>query len=208
MKRRILVLGSRNKKKLGELVELLAPYGFELRSLADYPNAVEVDETGDTFAANAGLKATIQAEHLGEWVLGEDSGLCVEALAGNPGVYSARFSGAGATDAANNQKLLHELANYPLDKRRAHYVCHATLSDPQGVIRAESEGHCYGRILLTAAGSGGFGYDPLFEIPEYHRTFGELSPAVKAVLSHRARAMRDLLPQILRLIRTNAWPSP
>jgi XTP/dITP diphosphohydrolase len=177
MKRRILVLGSRNKKKLGELVELLAPYGFELRSLADYPNAVEVDETGDTFAANAGLKATIQAEHLGEWVLGEDSGLCVDALAGNPGVYSARFSGAGATDAANNQKLLHELANYPLEKRRAHYVCHATLSDPQGVIRAESEGHCYGRILPTAAGSGGFGYDPLVEIPEYHRTFGELSPA-------------------------------
>jgi XTP/dITP diphosphohydrolase len=208
MKRRILVLGSRNKKKLGELVELLAPYGFELRSLADYPNAVEVDETGDTFAANAGLKATIQAEHLGEWVLGEDSGLCVDALAGNPGVYSARFSGPGATDASNNAKLLQELANYPLEKRRAHYVCHATLSDPQGVIRAESEGHCYGRILPTAAGSGGFGYDPLFEIPEYHRTFGELSPAVKAVLSHRARAMRDLLPQILRLIRTNAWPSP
>ncbi len=208
MKRRILVLGSRNKKKLGELVELLQPYGFELRSLADYPHAVDVEESGDTFAANAGLKATVQAQHLGEWVLGEDSGLCVDALGGRPGVYSARFSGPGATDESNNRQLLKELAGVPLEKRRAHYVCHATLSDPQGVVRAESEGHCYGRILLTEAGSGGFGYDPLFEIPEYHRTFGELSPAVKAVLSHRARAMRGLLPQLIGLIRSDVWPAP
>ena len=208
MKRRILVLGSRNKKKLGELVELLQPYGFELRSLADYPHAVDVEESGDTFAANAGLKATVQAQHLGEWVLGEDSGLCVDALGGRPGVYSARFSGPGATDESNNRQLLKELAGVPLEKRRAHYVCHATLSDPQGVVRAESEGHCYGRILLTEAGSGGFGYAPLFEIPEYHRTFGELSPAVKAVLSHRARAMRGLLPQLIGLIRSDVWPAP
>ncbi len=208
MKRRILVLGSRNKKKLGELVELLQPYGFELRSLADYPHAVDVEESGDTFAANAGLKATVQAQHLGEWVQGEDSGLCVDALGGRPGVYSARFSGPGATDESNNRQLLKELAGVPLEKRRAHYVCHATLSDPQGVVRAESDGHCYGRILLTEAGSGGFGYDPLFEIPEYHRTFGELSPAVKAVLSHRARAMRGLLPQLIGLIRSDVWPAP
>ena len=207
MKRRILVLGSRNKKKLGELIELLEPYGFELRSLDKYPNAVEVEESGDTFAANAALKATVQAQHLGEWVLGEDSGLCVDALGGRPGVYSARFSGPGATDASNNRKLLEELKNYPLEKRRAHYVCHATLSDPQGVVRADSEGHCYGRILSAEAGSGGFGYDPLFEIPEYHRTFGELTPAVKAVLSHRARAMRQLLPQLVALARTGVWPA-
>ena len=208
MKRRILVLGSRNKKKLGELIELLEPFGFELRSLEQYPNAVEVEETGDTFGANAALKATVQAQHLGEWVLGEDSGLCVDALAGRPGVYSARFSGPGATDASNNRKLLEELKNYPLEKRRAHYVCHATLSDPQGIVRAESEGHCYGRILLAEEGTGGFGYDPLFEIPEYHRTFGQLTPGVKAVLSHRARAMRELLPQLLALARTGTWPAP
>jgi XTP/dITP diphosphohydrolase len=207
MKRRILVLGTRNKKKLGELIELLEPYGFELRSLAAYPTAVEVEESGDTFAANAALKGTVQAQQLGEWVLGEDSGLCVDALQGRPGVYSARFAGQNADDAMNNRKLLDELANYPLEKRRAHYVCHATLSDPQGVIRAESEGNCYGRILPKEAGSGGFGYDPLFEIPEYHRTFGELTPAVKSVLSHRARAMRLLLPQLIRLTRANAWPA-
>ena len=100
------------------------------------------------------------------------------------------------------------MKNYPLEKRRAHYVCHATLSDPQGVVRADSEGHCYGRILSAEAGSGGFGYDPLFEIPEYHRTFGELTPAVKAVLSHHARAMRQLLPQLVALARTGVWPSP
>jgi XTP/dITP diphosphohydrolase len=207
MKRRLLVLGTRNKKKLGELIELLQPYGSELRSLDEYPNAVEVDETGDSFAANAALKATIQAQHLGEWVLGEDSGLCVHALQGRPGVYSARFSGPEASDASNNQKLLQELQNYPLEKRGAHYVCHATLSDPQGIVRAESEGHCHGRILFSQAGTGGFGYDPLFEIPEYHRTFGELTPGVKAVLSHRARAMRQLLPLLLRLGREGVWPA-
>lgn len=207
MSRRILVLGTRNKKKLGELVELLEPYGFELRSLDAFPNAIEVDESGETFAANAALKATVQAQHLGQWILGEDSGLCVDALQGRPGVYSARYSGPEATDASNNAKLLEELANVPVEKRGAHYVCHATLSDPQGVVRAESEGRCSGRILLSQAGSGGFGYDPLFEIPEYHLTFGQLSPAVKGVLSHRARAMRQLLPQLIQLAREGAWPA-
>ena len=169
------------------------------------PSAIEVEETGDTFAANAALKACGQARRLGRWTLGEDSGLVVDALHGEPGVYSARFSGAGATDESNNRLLLSRLAETPLERRAAHYVCHAVLSDPSGAIRAESEAECHGRIRFAPEGSGGFGYDPLFEVIEYHRTFGELGPVVKACLSHRARAIRALIPAILRLVDGENW---
>jgi XTP/dITP diphosphohydrolase len=197
---RLLVLGSRNRKKLGELAELLGPHGLILKTLADFPDSIEVEETGDTFAANARLKATVQAKHLKQWVLGEDSGLSVDALGGAPGVYSARFSDPGATDERNNALLLEKLKNVPLERRMAHYTCYAVLSDPEGNVRAESEGICRGRILFSAAGSGGFGYDPLFEIVECHQTFGELSPTVKSVLSHRSRGMRQIVPEILKMI--------
>jgi XTP/dITP diphosphohydrolase len=196
----VLVLGTHNRKKLGELLELLAPRGIALKTLADFPDAIAVEETGTTFAENARLKAVVQARHLNQWVLGEDSGLCVDALGGAPGVLSARFSDPGATDDRNNRLLLEKLANVPLDRRTAHYTCYAALADPAGNVRAESEGICRGRILLTAAGSGGFGYDPLFEIVECHRTFGELPAAVKAVLSHRSRAIRQIAPQIASLL--------
>lgn len=201
----ILVLGTHNQKKRRELEELLAPEGIQLLTLDDFPNALEVDESGTTFTENARLKATEQARHLGHWVLGEDSGLAVDALGGAPGVYSARFSGPQATDASNNRLLLEKLAAVPPEKRTAHYVCHMTLSDPQGQVRAESEARCQGRLLTAEAGVGGFGYDPLFEIREYHRTFGELAPAVKAVISHRARATRQLLPQLIALAHSGDW---
>jgi len=200
-----LVLGTRNRKKGIELAELFAPLGIELLTLADLPEAIEVEETGETFAENAAAKATEQARHLHRWVLGEDSGLSVDALGGAPGVYSARFSGPGATDESNNRLLLEKLGKMPLGKRTAHYVCHATLADLQGNVRADSEDYCHGRIRFEPAGSGGFGYDPLFEVVEYHRTFGELGSAVKAALSHRARAIRQVLPEIQRLIDAGRW---
>jgi XTP/dITP diphosphohydrolase len=201
----LLVLGSRNRKKLLELEELLAPHGFVLKTLADFPHSIEIEETGSTFAENARLKAVQQARHLQQWVLGEDSGLSVDALGGAPGVLSARFSDPGATDERNNALLLARLREVPTDNRWAHYTCHATLSDPEGNVRAESEGTCGGRILMAEAGTGGFGYDPLFEIVEYHRTFGELSSAVKRVLSHRSRAIRDIVPGLVALVRSGKW---
>ncbi len=200
-----LTLGTRNRKKGVELAELLGPWGFQLVSLADLPGSIEVAETGDSFAANAALKATQQAKHLGRWVLGEDSGLVVDALDGQPGVYSARFSGPQATDAANNELLLARLGNTPLERRTAHYVCHAVLADPDGQPRAEAVGQCHGRIRFEPSGSGGFGYDPLFEIIELHRTFGELGAVVKECLSHRGRALRALLPAMLRLVDSGEW---
>lgn len=200
MNRAVIVLGTGNRKKLLELRALLTPLGLELPSLSEIQNAIAVDESGQTFAENAALKACEQAKHLNMWVLGEDSGLAVDALRGAPGVYSARYSDPDATDERNNEKLLAELQGVPPEKRTAHYVCHATLADPSGHIRADAEGWCQGRIRGERAGSGGFGYDPLFEIVEYHRTFGELAPEVKAILSHRARAIRQMIPTLQRLI--------
>ena len=205
MNRPRLVIATRNPPKGQELAELLAPLGVEVRTLVDYPAALEVEESGETFAANAALKACRQAAHLGEWVLADDSGLEVDSLAGRPGVHSARYAGPKATDQQNNQRLLEELAGVPPERRTARYVCHVTLADAQGAIRAEAEAYCRGRIAEQPRGSHGFGYDPLFEIIEYHRTFGELPPAVKACLSHRARAVQAIAGQIERLVRAGAW---
>lgn len=193
-----LVLGTTNAGKLRELAELLAPLGIPCRSLADEPNAVDVEETGSSFAANAALKAAAQARAIGTWVLAEDSGLVVTALGGAPGIYSARFSGAAATDASNNALLLEQLAQHRGTDRSAHYACHAALADPGGAIVATSCGTCGGVIAEAASGAGGFGYDPLFIVPEYHRTFGELSAAVKALISHRGRALRAMVPALVR----------
>lgn len=201
-----LVFGTGNRKKAAELVDLLAPAGIQLKTLADFPAPLEVAETGATFADNARLKAAEQAKHLGAWVLADDSGLAVDALGGRPGVHSARYAGQQATDADNRRKLLEELAGVPLERRTAHFVCHLALAGPTGAIRAEATGRCHGLIRTAEAGSGGFGYDPLFEIREYHRTFGELGPATKAVLSHRARAMHAILPELTRLLFESERP--
>ncbi len=195
-----LVLGTHNRKKGLELADLVAPLGIEVRTLDSFSDAIVVVEDGDTFAANAGKKAAQQARHLGQFVLGEDSGLVVDALGGAPGVYSARFAGPEATDEANNDRLLAELALVPLERRTAHYVCCAVLASPTGEIVATVEGDCKGRLLFERRGSAGFGYDPLFEIVEYHRTFAELGAAVKGCLSHRARALRKLLPRLPALL--------
>lgn len=194
-----LVLGSRNKKKLGELVDLLGDLGIDLTDLSPYPNAPEVEETGDTFEANARLKATQLAPVLNEWVLGEDSGLCVPALGGEPGVYSARYAGRHGDDSANNAKLLRELEGKTGDQRAAYYVSTAALANPSGEVVAVVEGRCWGVIGTAAKGAGGFGYDPLFIVPEYHATFGELSPRVKHALSHRGRGIAKLRP-VLRKV--------
>jgi len=196
----VLVVGTRNRKKLGEIVEILGDLGLDLRDLSGWPDAPEVVEDGATFEANARKKATEQARHLNHWVLGEDSGLVVPALNGRPGVYSARYAGKQGDDEANNDRLLAELAPLPDDRRAAYYVCTAALSDPQGQVQAVVEGRCHGVLTRERRGTGGFGYDPLFLVPEYHRTFGELSAVVKHALSHRARALAQLRPALRRLL--------
>jgi XTP/dITP diphosphohydrolase len=196
----LLVLATRNRKKRQEIVDILGDLPLEFGDLADRPDVPEVEETGKTFEDNARLKAMQVAKATNAWTLGEDSGLVVPALKGRPGVYSARYAGVPANDAANNTKLLAELAPLPDDRRDAYYVCTAALSDPQGNVCAVVEGRCNGVILKEHRGVGGFGYDPLFLIPEFHRTFGELSPRVKHALSHRARALAKLRGELVTLM--------
>jgi XTP/dITP diphosphohydrolase len=208
-----LVLASRNRKKSQEVAEILAPHGIGLVSIADFPEAGEVVEDGVTFAENAAKKATQPAIQTGRWVIGEDSGLMVDALGGRPGVYSARFSGLastdrGATDESNNRKLMEELAGVPLERRTAGYVCSIALADPTGAIRLTAEGRCRGLIITEPRGENGFGYDPYFLVREYHRTFGELSARVKHQISHRARALAEFIPGLLALAPLSTTTAP
>ncbi|MBP3957942.1 RdgB/HAM1 family non-canonical purine NTP pyrophosphatase [Gemmata sp. G18] len=196
-----VVIGSRNKKKLKEMVALLGDLNLDLTDLTPYPDAPEVEETADTFVGNAALKATQLAPVLGAWVIGEDSGLCVPALGGAPGVYSARYAGTHGDDQANNDKLLREMAALTDADRSAYYVSTAVLSDPTGKVVASAEGRCHGTIVAERRGAGGFGYDPLFLVPEHGKTFGELAPEVKQQMSHRAKAFAELRPVLERLAR-------
>jgi len=196
-----LILGTGNRGKAAELATLLDGTGLELLTLADVPSPLAVDEGSESFAENARRKASQQAAHLGHWVLGDDTGLLVDALDGAPGVHTARYAGPNATGADNRRRLLAELADVPRERRTARFVCYLALADPKGEIRAESEAHCRGRVLFEPRGALGFGYDSLFEVLEYHRTFAELGATAKAVLSHRARAMEKIRPRLRELLK-------
>ena len=198
-----LVLGTGNQHKVIELRQMLPDASFRLCALANIDGAIDVEETGQTFGDNARLKATGQAKHLGRWVLAEDSGLSVDALHGRPGVLSARFAGTHGDDEANNRLLLRELNGVSTERRGAAFNCHIAVSDPLGNVILESVGVCRGVIAQEPSGDGGFGYDPLFIIPEYHLTFTQLGLAVKNVLSHRSRALCKLLPSLIRLAELN-----
>lgn len=198
-----LVIASRNAGKLRELRGLLEPHGIAVKNLADFPEMGEVDETGMSFAENAAIKATTVAESLGQWVLGEDSGLMVDALGGRPGIYSARFAGTHGDDAANNRKLIEELDGVPDEKRGAQYLCSIAVASPDGEVQLVEAATCRGRIAREPHGTNGFGYDPYFEIVEYHKTFGELPAVVKQQISHRARAMEQLLPRLVGVLKNS-----
>ena len=188
---RELLVATANKKKLEEIKELLADLNLKITSLSDYQNLPSVEEDGRTFSENAIKKTVTIAMYTKKLTMGEDSGLEVKALKNKPGVYSARFSGESATDQKNNAKLLASLRDVPLKKRRARYRCFVALADGKRLFDVVS-GSCSGLIALRSKGKNGFGYDPLFLIPRYNKTFGELDPAVKAKMSHRFRALKKL----------------
>ena len=195
-----LILASRNRKKLREIAELLTGLDVVLVSAADFADAPEVEETGRTFAENAALKAGTVAAATGHWTIADDSGLAVDVLDGAPGVYSARYAGEQSNDRQNNEKLLAQLRDVPDERRGAQFVCCLALADPEGQIRVQVEGRCRGRLLHEPRGQSGFGYDPLFWIPEYRKTFAELTLTAKSVLSHRARAFEKLVPRLAGLL--------
>ena len=184
---RILVVATGNPGKAHELRTLLAAIPFEIRTLADYPGFVMPEETGTTYEANALIKARAAAAHTGELSLGDDSGIEVAALDGKPGVRSARFGGPGLDDRGRVAHLLKLLEDVPDDGRAARFVCVIALVAPDG-RELLVEGACDGRITRAPRGDGGFGYDPVFFYPPLDGTFGELSEAQKATVSHRGRA--------------------
>lgn len=188
---RELLVATKNQGKLREIRELLKEFDVKVTSLSDYPDCPYIVEDGKTFKANAVKKATVIGKHTGKLTLGEDSGLQVKALGNKPGIYSARFSDPNATDEKNNDKLLASLKNVPLSKRQARYRCFVALADGERLVGVV-DGSCAGLIAKDRRGSNGFGYDPLFFISRYNKTFGELDPAIKAKISHRARALKKL----------------
>jgi XTP/dITP diphosphohydrolase len=192
----ILVAATGNPGKRRELQALLADPAITWRSLADYPALPPVSEDGDTFLANARLKAQAVARHTGCPALADDSGLCVDALDGLPGVRSARFAadaGAGSGDAANVALLLDRLRGVAPEQRSAHFHCAIVVAHPDG-RELVAEGRCDGRIAAAPRGGGGFGYDPVFLFGD--RTFAEMAAAEKDRVSHRARAIAALQPRL------------
>jgi XTP/dITP diphosphohydrolase len=198
----VILLGTNNRKKGVELLELLSPYKIAVHTLSDFKSKVDVIEDGKSFMENARKKAIEHARFFKMLTIGEDSGLSVDALNGEPGIYSARFasilsSNSNASDELNNELLLTKLSGVTLESRTAFYTCAAAVADADGKIIGEAEEYCQGRILFELSGESGFGYDPLFEIVEYHKTFGVLNASIKKAISHRARAMRKLIPIIV-----------
>ena len=198
-----LVVASRNAHKIREIKQLTAHLPLEVVGVAELGEVPPVEEYGDTFRANAEKKAVQTARFLGEWVLADDSGLEVDALGGAPGVHSARFSGEGRGDVANNELLLEKLGDLPLSQRGAQFRCVIALASPRGEVQF-SEGICRGVIGFAPKGSNGFGYDPLFIVPEQGCTFAELSSEEKNRISHRSRAMQGMLRILERLCQTQA----
>jgi len=193
-KKKTLCIATRNPHKVEEMIPPLSPY-WQVTSSDDYPGMEEIEETGDTFLANATLKAMTTSMAIPDYVLADDSGLEVDALGGAPGVFSARYGGIPSSTEKNNAKLLEELervkATRP-EQRGARYRCILVLAE-RGRVLGSFDGTCEGTITPAEVGTNGFGYDPLFMPRGHEKTFGELSEKIKTSLSHRAIALEKFL---------------
>jgi XTP/dITP diphosphohydrolase len=192
-----LVLATKNSGKVVEFRRILEELGasnLEVVGLDSFPEIGDIEETGKTFEENSLLKARTISNLTGLPALADDSGICVDALGGAPGLYSARYSGNG--DAANNQKLLEALKDVPEEKRTAYFICVAAYVRPDGFEKVE-EGRFYGKIMREVVGSGGFGYDPLFQPDGQNCSSAQLSAEEKDAISHRGKAMRAIAPYII-----------
>lgn len=199
----IIIVATRNKGKVMEFSHAFAPFGKKVVSMFDYPNLPDVVEDGETFSENALKKAKTIGDAIGLPVLGDDSGLCVEALDGAPGVYSARYAGEHGADQDNNLKLLAELEKLRLGEDTeqpllspAQFVCVLVLYDPATGQHIETRGTVDGWITSQPSGSKGFGYDPLFYLPKFEKTMAELTIEEKQAISHRGEALRQLADKL------------
>ena len=188
-----IVLATHNAGKIREFKSALAPLGYDVVSVHDLlPDIAEPEETGTTFAENARLKAHYYMKATGKPCLADDSGIIADALKGRPGVYSARYAGPECDDEKNNQKLVAELSAFPPEQRTAYYACVLVLAWPDG-RELTAEGTCPGLIRDFYAGDGGFGYDPLFYLPQFGKTMAEIRLAEKNQISHRGQSLKKLL---------------
>jgi XTP/dITP diphosphohydrolase len=192
---REIVIASKNKGKIREIRQIYADLPV---AIVEQPDLPEVVEDGDSFSANARKKAVEIARHTGKWALADDSGLEVDALNGAPGIHSARWSGGG--DEANNDKLLAELRGVPAPARTARYRAVVVVATPDGRVVAEADGRCEGLIGFERKGTGGFGYDPYFVVPQFGKTMAELPPETKHSISHRGEALRRLRDPLTRAL--------
>ncbi len=195
-----IVIATRNKGKFREIAEILSPLHLTFLSLRDFPDLPAVVEDGATFVENAAKKAIETARATGHPAIADDSGLVVDALGGRPGVLSARYAGEDATDMQRCEKLLQEMAGVPAGNRQAAFICAAAVASPEGQVRVV-EGECRGVITRYPKGNYGFGYDPVFFVPDFGKTMAELPPDVKNRISHRARAFEKLRDILLGFIQ-------
>jgi XTP/dITP diphosphohydrolase len=196
-----LLVATHNKGKVAEFADMLQDMAIEWFSLDDVGVTQDVVETGHTFRENGVLKAQAYAAETGLLTLADDSGLEVDALDGAPGVYTARYGGVGLTAVQRYQKLLDDIKHVPDPLRTARFRCVIVLAAPDGTLLGESEGVCEGRIAHAPAGDNGFGYDPVFYLPEFGQTMAQLDAARKHQISHRGRAMQAIAPRLRAVLR-------
>ena len=196
-----LLVATHNPGKVTEFAEILQDLAIEWLSLDDVGVVQDVEETGSTFRENSVLKARAYAAETGLLTLADDSGLEVDALNGAPGVYTARYGGAGLTAVQRYQKLLTEIKDVPEHQRTARFRCVIVLAGPDGTLLGESEGVCEGRIAAAPAGDKGFGYDPVFYLPQFNQTMAQLPAATKHQISHRGQAVRAIVPRLRELLQ-------
>lgn len=187
-----IVIATGNPGKAKEFEHMFAPLGFAVKTLLDFPEIADIEETGKTFEENAVIKATTAAKVLHLPVIADDSGLAVAALNGEPGVYSARYAGEGKDDAANRQKLLAKMAGVAGQERQATFYCVLAVADENGEVLARYSGELNGYITTEEKGTNGFGYDSIFYVPEFDQTTAEMTADEKAPISHRGRALKLL----------------
>ena len=197
-----ILIATQNEKKRKEIQDILKDvHGILLKGIEDFPFLPLMEEDGNTFRENAIKKAAILAKACNTWAMADDSGLEINALNGRPGVYSSRYAGLNATDEKNIEKVLFELKGVPKEKRTARFVCTIAFAGPHQLFFVV-EGCCNGFITEEPKGSGGFGYDPVFYVPDYKQTFAELNPSIKNKISHRAIALEQFKKHIIPLIHS------
>ncbi|MDX1412990.1 MAG: RdgB/HAM1 family non-canonical purine NTP pyrophosphatase [Candidatus Promineifilaceae bacterium] len=197
---RAFLVATHNAGKLKEYSEILGSLGIDFFSLADMGIKLEVDETGITFKENAILKSATYARESGLITLAEDSGLEVDALAGEPGIFTARYGGQGLTSEQRYMYLLGKLSNLSIEERKARFRCVIAICNPNGGLYGTASGICEGAIAKEPRGIGGFGYDPVFLLPEYGLTMAQLDPSDKHAISHRGRALKAIEPLVQQIL--------